>query len=83
MLTCNAVHKIGLNKGEAHHALKNALRIGRQGEIRNRTTKGQHYQMAGLNLISAIIIYWNTSRLGGGVTFCFDANARSSLNVSR
>lgn len=26
--------QIGLNKGEAHHALKNALRIGRQGEIR-------------------------------------------------
>ena len=23
--------QIGLNKGEAHHALKNALRIGRQG----------------------------------------------------
>jgi len=30
--------QIGLNKGEAHHALKNALRIGRQGEIRDRTT---------------------------------------------
>ena len=27
---------IGLNKGESHHALKNALRIGRQGEIRDR-----------------------------------------------
>ena len=27
---------IGLNKGESHHALKNALRIGRQGEIRAR-----------------------------------------------
>ncbi len=25
---------IGLNKGESHHALKNALRIGRQGEMR-------------------------------------------------
>ncbi len=31
---------IGLNKGEAHHALKNALRIGRQGEIRDRTAEG-------------------------------------------
>ena len=28
----------GLNKGEAHHALKNALRIGRQGEIRDRSS---------------------------------------------
>ena len=43
--------QIGLNKGESHHALKNALRIGRQGEIRDRTTEGQHYRMAGLNLL--------------------------------
>jgi TnpA family transposase len=56
--------QIGLNKGEAHHALKNALRIGRQGEIRDRTAEGQHYRMAGLNLLAAIIIYWNTKHLG-------------------
>ncbi|WP_143508293.1 Tn3 family transposase, partial [Pseudovibrio brasiliensis] len=55
---------IGLNKGEAHHALKNALRIGRQGEIRDRTAEGQHYRIAGLNLLAAIIIYWNTDQLG-------------------
>ncbi|MEO1381347.1 MAG: Tn3 family transposase, partial [Pseudomonadota bacterium] len=58
---------IGLNKGEAHHALKNALRIGRQGEIRDRTAEGQHYRMAGLNLLAAIIIYWNTKHLGHAV----------------
>ncbi|WP_298937191.1 Tn3 family transposase [uncultured Ruegeria sp.] len=56
--------QIGLNKGEAHHALKNALRIGRQGEIRDRTTEGQHFRIAGLNLLTAIIIYWNTRQLG-------------------
>lgn len=56
--------QIGLNKGESHHALKNALRIGRQGEIRDRTAEGQHYRMAGLNLLAAIIIYWNTDQLG-------------------
>lgn len=55
---------IGLNKGEAHHALKGALRIGRQGEIRDRTTEGQHYRIAGLNLLTAIIIYSNTKQLG-------------------
>ena len=55
---------IGLNKGEAHHALKGALRIGRQGEIRDRTTEGQHFRIAGLNLLTAIIIYWNTKQLG-------------------
>ena len=48
--------QIGLNKGEAHHALKNALRIGRQGEIRDRSAEGQHFRMAGLNLLAAIII---------------------------
>lgn len=56
--------QICLNKGEAHHALKNALRIGRQGEIRDRTTEAQHFRMAGLNLLVAIIIYWNTKHLG-------------------
>ena len=59
--------QVGLNKGEAHHALKNALRIGRQGEIRDRTVEGQHYRMAGLNLLTAIIIYWNTKHLGKAV----------------
>ncbi len=56
--------QVGLNKGEAHHALKNALRIGRQGEIRDRTTEGQHFRMVGLNLLAAIIIFWNTKHLG-------------------
>lgn len=58
---------IGLNKGEAHHALKSALRIGRQGEIRDRTTEGQHFRIAGLNLLTAIIIYWNSKQLGNAV----------------
>ena len=58
---------IGLNKGEAHHALKSALRIGRQGEIRDRTTEGQHFRIAGLNLLTAITIYWNSKQLGNAV----------------
>ena len=70
--------QIGLNKGEAHHALKNALRIGRQGEIRDRTTEGQHYRMAGLNLLTAIIIYWNTKHLGHAAT----ARNRAGLDCS-
>ena len=57
----------GLNKGEAHHALKNALRTGRQREIRYRSSEGQHCRMAGLNLLAAIIIYWNTAHLGEAV----------------
>ena len=39
-------------------------RIGRQGEIRDRTTEGQHFRIAGLNLLTAIIIFWNTKQLG-------------------
>jgi TnpA family transposase len=70
--------QIGLNKGEAHHALKNALRIGRQGEIRDRTVEGQHYRMAGLNLLAAIIIYWNTKHLGQAVA----ARKRADLDSS-
>lgn len=70
--------QIGLNKGEAHHALKNALRIGRQGEIRDRTSEGQHFRMAGLNLLAAIVIYWNTKHLGLAVASC----RRDGLDVS-
>ena len=54
----SAVPRSASNKGEAHHALQNALRIGRQGEIRDRATEGQHYRIAGLNLLTAIIVYW-------------------------
>ena len=70
--------QIGLNKGEAHHALKNALRIGRQGEIRDRTTEGQHFRMAGLNLLTTIIIYWNTKHLGQAVA----SRRRTGLDCS-
>lgn len=69
--------QVGLNKGEAHHALKNALRIGRQGEIRDRTTEGQHYRVAGLNLLTAIIVYWNTVHLGHAV----EARRREGLDT--
>lgn len=57
----------GLNKGEAHHALKRAIAFHRRGEIRDRTAEGQHYRVAGLNLLAMIIVYWNTKRLGEAV----------------
>jgi TnpA family transposase len=56
--------QLGLNKGEAHHALKRAIALGRRGEISDRTAEGRHFRIAGLNLLAAIIIYWNTARLG-------------------
>lgn len=32
--------QIGLNKGEAHHALKRAISFHRRGEIRDRSAEG-------------------------------------------
>ena len=58
---------VGLNKGEAHHALKRAINFHQRGELRDRTGEGQHYRVAGLNLLAAIIIYWNTLKLGDTV----------------
>ncbi|WP_010303452.1 Tn3 family transposase [Candidatus Odyssella thessalonicensis] len=56
--------QMGLNKGEAHHALKRALNFNRRGEITDRTSENQHLRMMHLNLLTAIIIYWNTKHLG-------------------
>lgn len=56
--------QLGLNKGESHHALKRAINFNRRGEIRDRSSEGQHFRVAGMNLIAAIIIYWNTKQLG-------------------
>ena len=56
--------QLGINKGEAHHALKRAIALGRRGEIRDRSAEGQHHRIAGLNLVAAAIIHWNTRQLG-------------------
>ena len=56
---------VGLNKGEAHHALKRAINFHQRGELRDRTGEGQHYRVAGLNLLAAIIIPVELK-----VTFC-------------
>jgi TnpA family transposase len=60
--------QIGLNKGEAHHALKRAISFHHRGEIRDHSAEGQHDRIAAMNLLSAIIIFWNTTRLDEGVT---------------
>ena len=56
--------QMGLNKGEAHHALKRALNFNRRGEITDHTSENQHLRMMYLNLLAAIVIYWNTKHLG-------------------
>lgn len=55
---------VRFDKGEAHHAFKNAIRIGCQGELRARTAEGQHFRVAGLNFLATIVICWNSKRLG-------------------
>jgi TnpA family transposase len=57
----------GLNKGEAHHALKRAVFFHRLGEIRDRAFENQQYRAAGLNLVVAAIILWNTVYLARAV----------------
>lgn len=60
--------QIGLKKGEAHHALKRAISFHRRGEIRDRSGEGQHYHIAGMNFLAAIIIFWNKIKLSDVVT---------------
>ncbi|MGH0002591.1 Tn3 family transposase [Pseudovibrio ascidiaceicola] len=66
--------QIGLNKGEAHHALKRAICFNRKGEIRDRSREGQQHRIAGLNLLTAIVIYWNTLKLSEAVGVRLESN---------
>ncbi len=54
---------VGLNKGEARHALARAVFFNRLGEMRDRTFENQTYRASGLNLVVAAIILWNTRYL--------------------
>jgi len=50
----------GLNKGEARNALARAVFFNRLGEIRDRGFEQQRYRASGLNLLTAVIVLWNT-----------------------
>ena len=52
--------QIGLNKGEAKHALARAVFLNRHGEVRDRSFETQRYRASGLNLVVAAILLWNT-----------------------
>ena len=54
---------IGLNKGEAHHTLKRAIRFYRRGSVNDRTQLDQNLEAMALNLVVAAIILWNTAYL--------------------
>ena len=50
----------GLNKGEARNALTRAVFFCRLGELRDRSFEQQRYRASGLNLVTAVIVLWNT-----------------------
>jgi TnpA family transposase len=54
---------IGLNKGEAHHTLKRAIRFYRRGSVPDRTPLDQNLSAMALNLVVAAITLWNTAYL--------------------
>ena len=43
-----------------------AAQLGMRAEDLD-SSEGQHYRMAGLNLLATIVIYWNTDQLGEAV----------------
>jgi TnpA family transposase len=51
---------IGLNKGEALHALARQLFFGRLGELRDRAFEDQMHRASCLHVIMAAIAAWNT-----------------------
>jgi TnpA family transposase len=58
-----ALHRrilIGLNKGEALHALARQLFFGRLGELRDRALEDQMHRASCLHLLMAAIAAWNT-----------------------
>jgi TnpA family transposase len=54
---------VGLNKGEAHHTLKRAIRFYRRGSVSDRTQVEQNLDAMALNLVVAAITLWNTAYL--------------------
>jgi TnpA family transposase len=62
----------GLNKGEARHALADAVFIHRRGELRDRTWEAQAHRASGLSLLTACIALWNTVQLERAVQMLRD-----------
>ncbi len=52
--------QVGLNKGEAKHALARAVFFNRLGEIRDCSYEDQLHRASGLQLLISAIVLWNT-----------------------
>ncbi len=57
----------GLNKSEARHALAGAVFTQKQGRLTDRSVESQEFRASGLNLVTAVIVYWNTLYMGRAV----------------
>jgi TnpA family transposase len=67
---------IGLNKGEAHHTLKRAIRFYRRGSVSDRTQLDQDLNAMALNLVVAAIILWNTAYLDRALQLILNSEIR-------
>lgn len=59
---------VGLNKGEALHALQRAVAFHRNREIRDQSFEAQSNRVSGLNLVTTAIAVWNTVYGSGNLT---------------
>jgi TnpA family transposase len=57
----------GLNKGETRPSFAQAVLAPKQGRMRDRTYNSQALKAAGLKLVTAAIVYWNTLYIGQAI----------------
>lgn len=57
----------GLNKSEQRHALAQVICTFKQGRIADRGQDAQQFRASGLNLVTAAIVYWNSTYLADAV----------------
>jgi hypothetical protein len=69
---------VGLNKGEAYHALARALFIGQMGVMTSRAVEDQVNQISCLRLLATAIIVWNSVYIGEAVKQLREANYQVS-----
>ena len=56
-----------LNKGEAIHSLRSAIRVANQGELRRKQEEALTNQAGCLNLVTNAVILWNTVYMAAAV----------------
>ncbi len=57
----------GLNKSEQRHALAQAVFTFKQGRVADRGHDARQFRASGLNLVTAAIVYWNSTYVADAV----------------